>query len=170
MFGPLQTRRWLSALILLFLQSPGGLRRHSRGAGGSLSWLRFSKQSHHFMWQIHGASQRVRALAWYLHCYRMARESFQRWSLCMPRLRTATTTQTTLPLHLISLVAREHLFSLQVCLHWVCWQRVCSDSHGFGWVSVQRKADKGKRFTPQPFLKVETQADLSLFYLKEADG
>ena len=39
--------------------SAGGLWCHGRRAGGSLSWLRFSKQSHHPMWQIHRASQRV---------------------------------------------------------------------------------------------------------------
>lgn len=70
----------LSVNFLHFLPSPGGLRRHSRRAGGSLPWLRFSKQSHHFMWQIHGASQRVRELALFSTVSGW-RESVQRWSL-----------------------------------------------------------------------------------------
>lgn len=63
-------------------------------------------------------------------------------------LTVGTATEITLPLHLISIVARKHFF--QVCLHWVCRQRVCSDSHGFGWVSVQRTADKGEKLTRWP--------------------
>lgn len=52
------------------------------------------------------------------------------------------------------LLLSDYFFSspLQVCLYWVCRQRICSDSHGFGWVSFQRKADKGKSVTFQLFI------------------
>lgn len=43
---------------------------------------------------------------------------------------------------------------LQVCLHWVCRQRVCEDSHGFGRVPFQRKADKGETLSQLSSLNI----------------
>lgn len=52
---------------------------------------------------------------------------------------------------------------LQVCLYWVCRQRVCSDSHGFGWVPFQRKADKGKIFVAERLVAFRDHSSCKTF-------